>query len=254
MIPYFHLPIFHLGPLTIHTWGFIVSIGFLVALYIAYRRARRVGLDGNAILDLTFWIIVGAFVGARLFHVFLYDWAYYSVHLSEILRIDQGGLSSFGGFIGSAITFLVYGKIRGLNLWRYADVLMFCWPLGHGIGRIGCFLVHMHPGRLSTVPWAVQYPSGARLDMGLIESVVLLVYWIVMVLATRGKQRFDGWYVMAGILFYGMIRFVFDFFRATDITMSDIRYFGLTPAQYGSIALVVGGIYLLLRSQKARQE
>jgi len=254
MISYFDISTFHFGPLAIHTWGFFVSIGFVAALWVAYCRARRVALDGNAILDLGFWILICAFLGARLFHVFFYEWNYYRVHLVEIIRIDQGGLSSFGGFIGATVGFLVYGKLRlhnapqppltlrGGGVLRYADVLMFAWPLGHAIGRVGCFLTHMHPGRLSNSVWAVQYPGGARLDMGLIESAVLFTYWVIIFFATRKRRMFDGFYLVSGMIFYGAARFILDFFRASDLPMADTRYAGLTPAQYGSIVLIAMGI------------
>ncbi|MDO8505014.1 MAG: prolipoprotein diacylglyceryl transferase [bacterium] len=252
MIPYFDISIFKLGPLTIHIWGVFVSIGVAVALLVAWYRAKKIGLDSNRVLDIAFWILIAAFLGARLFHVFFYEWHYYSMHLWEIFRIDQGGLSSFGGFIGAATGFLIYGTWRRIELLNYADVLMFVWPLGHGIGRIGCFLTHMHPGRLSNVLWAVQYPQGARLDMGIIESAILLSYWIILYLFTRGRQMFAGFYVISGMLFYGIMRFTLDFFRATDLSMSDTRYFGLTPAQYGSVALIIGGIAFWQRFRKRK--
>ena len=125
-------------------------------------------------------------------------WGYYETHLAEIIRIDKGGLSSFGGFIGAAAAFLWYMRRYNFDTWRYADVLMYAWPFGHGIGRIGCFLVHMHPGRLSGAPWAVAYPGGSRLDMGLIESAMLLSYGMIMVLIGRRPRR-DGTFLISGI-------------------------------------------------------
>lgn len=249
MIPYWYFPHITIGPLTINIWGFVVSLGFAAAILAAYRRARRLGLDGNKLLDLGFWVIIASIAGARLGHVFFYEWGYFSAHLREIIRIDQGGLSSFGGFIGAAIAFALFTRRHHLDRFRYADVLMFVWPLGHGIGRIGCFFTHMHPGRLSSALWAVQYPGGARLDMGLIESAALFSYWVILaiVMKKRRASLSDGWYVAAGMVFYGALRFVLDFFRAVDIAMADARYFGLTPAQYGSMALIVAGIYLYFR-------
>lgn len=249
MIPYFEISTFNLGRLTIHTWGFLVSIGFAVGMWAAYRRAKRVGLHGDVILDLAFWILFASVIGARFFHVFFYEWGYYQTHLPEIIRIDQGGLSSFGGFIGAAIAFALVAKRRHLNVWRYADCLMFAWPLGHSIGRLGCFLTHMHPGRLSNLPFAVAYPDGARLDMGLIESVLLLSYWVIMLFVAR-RPRFDGFYLISGMLFYGFMRFGLDFLRASDLPVSDARYFGLTPAQYGSAVLVILSICIFWRIKK----
>ena len=250
MIPYFDFSTFHLGPLTIHTWGFVVSIGIAVAIFVAYKRGQSLALmtklsfNYHAILDLAFWIIVFAFLGARLFHVAFYEGAYYSQHLREIIRIDQGGLSSFGGFIGAAVAFFWYTRRHKMKSWQYADVLMFAWPLGQGIGRLGCFLTHMHPGRLTDAWFAVQYPGGARLDMGLIESSVLLLYGFIVILFWSRHKLADGFYLISGMIFYGVARFVLDFFRAVDLPMSDTRYLGLTPAQYGSILLLASGIFL----------
>ena len=261
MLPYWHLLHFSIGPLTINTWGFVVSLGFAAAIWMAFRRARHLGLDGNKILDLAFWIMVASIAGARLFHVFFYEWGYYVQHLHEIVRIDQGGLSSFGGFIGATLVFIIFTRRHKLSVWKYADILMFAWPLGHGIGRLGCFLTHMHPGRLSNMPWAVQYPGGARLDMGIIEAIILLIYWFILLMISRrklpspglrppspsGRGEGEGQYLVSGMIFYGAARFFLDFFRAADIAAADARYLGLTPAQYGSIILFAAGMYIYWR-------
>ncbi len=188
--------------------------------------------------------MVAAFIGARFSHVFLYEWPYYREHLGEIIRIDQGGLSSFGGFFGAAVATILLARIRRLNFLKYADVLLYAFPLGWGIGRFGCFLTHMHPGQLSSAWFAVQYPGGARLDMGIIESFAAFAIFVVFFLLAR-RRRPDGFFVAVFVTIYGLLRFGFDFFRSADLPISDTRYFGLTPAQYGSVALVALGFYLL---------
>lgn len=140
-----------------------------------------------------------------------------------------------------------------VTLLKYADAMMFAWPLGMGIARIGCFLTRLHPGRLSSLPFAVAYPGGARLDMGLIESALLLGYWIVMVALSRGREHFAGFFLIVGMTYYGVMRFILDFFRANDIPMADVRYLGLTPAQYGSIVLVVFGMYLFYMVNRGQE-
>lgn len=245
MIPYFYYPTIQFGPLTLHTWGMVVAIGALAALWVAYKKAERDGLNPHVLYDLTFWILVLAFLGARLSYVFFYNWGSFSGNLISIVKIWEGGLSSFGGFVGATAAFVWYSRKHGLDMWRYADILMFAWPLGHGIARIGCFINHLHIGKLSSLPIAVAFPDGARLDMGLIESVVLLCYWSILWIMKRGKKHVAGFYLVTGMLFYGITRFVLDFFRATDISMPDARYLGLTPAQYGSAILVFLGFLIM---------
>lgn len=115
MIPSWYSPTFQIGPLTLHTWGAVVAIGIVVAVWVAQWRAKRTGLDPKKIIDLAFWVIVAAFLGARIFHVFFYAWPYYQSHPAEIIRIDRGGLSSFGGFIGAVLAFLVFSKYAILD-------------------------------------------------------------------------------------------------------------------------------------------
>ena len=229
----------------LHTWGIFVAIGIFAALWVARTKAKRDGLNPCIIDELTVWVLVAAFIGARLSYVFFYNWQYFSDNLIAILKIWEGGLSSFGGFAGAAVAFVWYCRKHTLNMRRYADVFMFAWPLGHGIARIGCFINHMHIGKLSSLPLAVAFPDGARLDLGLIESIVLLSYWIILWIITRGRKRITGFYLITSMIFYGVARFLLDFLRATDISMSDARYLGLTPAQYGSAVLVLLGLFFI---------
>ena len=245
MIPYFYYPTITLGPFTLYVWGLFVAIGIITAASLALRQEKRNGLDPNIIVGWCLWIVLGAFVGARLFHVFFYNWPYYQTHLVDALKIWEGGLSSFGGFTGAIIVSLIYFRNKKIRLLAYADAIMYGFPLGWGIGRIGCFITHLHIGRLSNLPFAVAFPGGARLDMGLIEAAIMLTYGLIRLSRERKQKRPAGFYLAHTMIFYGVMRFILDFGRATDITMPDARYFGLTPAQYGSIALVFGGIYLV---------
>ncbi|HBO99881.1 MAG: Prolipoprotein diacylglyceryl transferase [Parcubacteria group bacterium GW2011_GWC2_45_7] len=250
MIPYFYVSTFHLGPLALQTWGLVVSIGAAVGIFFAHKRAKRFGLDPNPILDWSFWALISAFVGARFFHVFFYDWSYYGSNPSDIIKFWQGGMSSFGGFSGALIASFIYGwtlirkkQVSWEKILRYADIIMYWFPLGWGIGRIGCFLTHMHPGRLSSLPIAVAYPGGSRLDMGLTESFFALLIFGLFVILSRRKY-WHGFYLVMFLIIYGAGRFMLDFNRATDLVMSDARYLGLTPAQIGSLTFVIGGLYL----------
>ena len=115
---------------------------------------------------------------------------------------------------------------------------------GWGIARLGCFVVHDHPGVLTHSPLAVAFPAGARYDLGLFDAALLFALTaIVWVLDRRGalKGRLIG--VLA--LGYGTGRFFEDFLRASDLPYHDARYLGLTPAQYICFALVAFGIYRL---------
>lgn len=243
MIPYFKLDILTLGPLHIYVWGLMVALGIAAALLVSTGLANHKGLSSTILLDWAAWSIAAAFIGARLGHVFLYDWQNFSAHPFDILKIWQGGLSSFGGFIGAAIASIIYARVKKINFWAYANTIMYGFPLGIGIGRLGCFFNHLHIGKLSNLPWAVAFPGGSRLDMGLIESVFGFILFATYFILERRKPQLNS-YLPLTMIIYGATRFLLDFGRAIDISGADARYFGLTPAQFGSILLVIGGIII----------
>lgn len=255
MVPYFYYSTINLGFLEINTWGLFAALGFGLAIYIAWRHARCRGQNPNLILDLSFWLIIASVIGARLAHVFFYDWGFYRANPTEIWKIWHGGLSSFGGFAGAAIVGLIYLWKKRLDLFGYSDTFIFALPAGLVCGRVGCFLIHDHPGTLTNFILGVKYPGGARHDLGLYLGVFDIILFAVFyaVEKTPFRKLFfktqppKGFYVAAFALVYGIARFFLDFLRAYDLPGSDARYGGLTPAQYGSIILFGFGLFLIFR-------
>jgi phosphatidylglycerol:prolipoprotein diacylglycerol transferase len=244
MIPYFQLTSIPFGPITIQVWGLLVSLGIIAAVLLMSRLTKRQGLNKNLILDLAIWAIVGGFVGARLFHIFFYYPAFYLQYPSEIIKVWHGGLSSLGGFVGAALAVFIFARRRKFTLEKllpYVDIASVSLWLGWGIGRIGCFLIHDHPGTLSHFVLAVQYPGGARHDLGLYDSLVSFVLFIIFFLLFKRFTKMRAGLVTAySWMSYAIVRFLLDFLRASDLTGSDVRYLHLTPAQWGMVGLVAG--------------
>ena len=240
MIPYFQFTIIHFGFITIQVWGLMVALGILAATSVAAWKAKKDGLDPNYVWDLAFWVVLSAFIGARLFEVF-YQPAMYFANPIALLQFWNGGFSEMGGFIGAVIALVVYLRMHQLDLKRYADVVAFGLPLGFAIGRIGCFLIHDHPGTLTHFILGVKYPDGIRHDHGLYLSIEgFLIFFFFLYLSKRGVKT--GTYVYAFLIIHGCVRFFLDFFRIIDV-----RYFFLTPAQYVSIGMVGVGVWLWKR-------
>jgi phosphatidylglycerol:prolipoprotein diacylglycerol transferase len=118
------------------------------------------------------------------------------------------------------------------------------------VARIGCAVVHDHPGVRSNAWFAVAFPDGPRLDMGLIDAVLLALITVLLYALAR-KRRPDG--VLMGVLAvtYCVPRFFLDFFRARDLSFVDGRILGLTPAQWITPVLVAAGVYLLVSARRA---
>jgi len=239
MIPYIYLSQFNLGPIVINVWGVMVALGFLAAILVSYYRAKKLGLNQDVMLGMALWIIIGSMIVGRLFHVFLYEPTYYFAHLNEVFHVWQGGMSIFGGFVGSLLFGYIFLQYKNADFWRYAELVIYAMPLGLFIGRIGCFLIHDHPGTPTSFPLGIVYPNGQILhDHGLYLSISGLILFLVFLTLNRLRKPPKYFYLSLFALWYGIVRFLLDFLRYADET----RYWGLTPAQYLSIVLIFVGV------------
>ena len=254
MIPYFEWKTISIGPLTIQVWGMWVALGMLLALYIVDRRAKRLHLKSEQLLDMSLWMLISGVLFSRLFEVLFYEPTFYFSHLFEIVKIWHGGLSSFGGFFGAALAFFIFAKrkkITTVELYKIGDILSFAALYGWMVGRIGCFMIHDHLGAHSSCPLAMQTLDGPRLEMALLEILGLLPLAILLYF-NRKKERPQGWFTGVAFMYYGVVRFLLDFFRATDIVGADARYLGLTPGHYSAIVLFACGLWLYRKTKNGR--
>jgi phosphatidylglycerol---prolipoprotein diacylglyceryl transferase len=259
MIPYVEIPTYSLGPFTIRVWGVLVAMGFIIGMFIARKRVATLGLDPVVVDRISLWIIIGSLVFARLGHCFFYRPGYYLDDPLEILMVHHGGMSSFGGFLGAVIGGVGFMLKEKISFWSHADPLIFGFAPGWAIGRIGCFLIHDHPGNLTDFFLAVDYPAyvyppgGPRHNLGLYDSILCWIITIVF-LVLRKKELPKGTYLAIFLFMYGSLRFLQDFLRATDLASSDARYLGLTPGHYGSLVLLACGAYVLVHVLKHKND
>ena len=245
MIPFFQFTAIDFGPVAIQVWGLCVSAGIAAAIAVSYFLCKKYFLSGEILLDMSIWALVGAFVMARVFHIVFYDPAYFMTQPDEIIKIWHGGASSLGGFAGAGMAVWLFAKKRKFTyaeLLPYFDMAAIGLWLGWGIGRIGCFLIHDHPGTLTSFLLGVQFPGGARFDLGLMESLVGFTLFIICILTFKKIIKIR-WGLMAGFsgAAYAFIRFWLDFLRIPEeIVGGDARYLHLTPAQWGMLAFLCG--------------
>ncbi|HET9554176.1 MAG TPA: prolipoprotein diacylglyceryl transferase family protein, partial [Anaeromyxobacteraceae bacterium] len=158
------LPLLHLGPVALRPTGLFTAAGLLLGLAVARRAARRDGLEPAPLARLAAIALAGGLVGAHLVHLL----AYHPEELADpwvLLRLGDG-LSSMGGLAGGVAAALFLFRGRRPGLLAYGDALALGLAPGWAVGRVGCALVHDHPGRLTTSPLAVAFPDGLRHDLG----------------------------------------------------------------------------------------
>jgi phosphatidylglycerol:prolipoprotein diacylglycerol transferase len=242
MIPWFNINFPSIGPLTVHAFGILVATGILVGSRLTRSRGRELGLQDEMIASMITSVLICGFLFAHVFDVFAYQTAGDHPTLWQIIN-PFGGFSSFGGFIGALGGLFYWTRKHRQPVMPYADALAYGLATGWMFGRLGCFTAHDHPGLQTDFFLAVQYPGGARHDLGLYEALWALAVTAIFQLLAR-KRRPLGLYVALLSLLYGPVRFALDFLRASDVAGADPRYLGLTPAQYGSVAVFAAGILL----------
>jgi phosphatidylglycerol:prolipoprotein diacylglycerol transferase len=247
VIPHIEQPTLHVGPITIHAFGVLVAIAMIVGLRFVRRRAAADGLDPMIADRLVTWVLVGGFIGAHLVDRFVYYWNDTLADPMSILRFWEG-LSSFGGFIGAIVGAVVFfGRNAQLPRWRYLDCIAYGFPFGWIFGRLGCTLAFDHPGSQTTFFLGEVYTDGlVRHNLGFYEALYTVLIAAFFFRLGRAGRRPPGYFVAMLAIVYAPVRFLFDFLRKNDI-----RYGGLTPGQWGALALIVVGV-LLLRSARKR--
>jgi phosphatidylglycerol---prolipoprotein diacylglyceryl transferase len=255
VLPYVELPT--LGPIT--SFGVLVMIGMYLGVRVGSRHAERLGLDPERVRRIATFCGVGTLLGAHYVDLFFYQpgwasrpdavWAFFN---------PFAGISSFGGLLGGTLGFLVaVRKQRGRRL-RYADAAALGAIVFLTFGRAGCASVHDHVGVASELAIAVDFPAGnpagvvgPHHDLGLYEFALLFVIILPLSAYVLRRPRPSGWFVGFLAVTYAMPRFWLDMLRRESV---DPRYWGLTPAQWGCLAMFAVGLALLMRARRETPE
>jgi phosphatidylglycerol---prolipoprotein diacylglyceryl transferase len=213
-----HPILFSIGPFTLKTYGLLVAIAFAVSVYLAWKQARREGVDSDTFLDMTVWIVLGGILGARLLYV-LVSWHEFSDAPLDIFKIWQGGLVFYGGLIMAILAVILYCRKKKLSVWHLLDICAPYAALGHAIGRLGCFMNGCCYGS-EHATWGVVFPSLgdniAHLPTQLIESGANIVLFLGLIVF-RSQRRFTGQLVWLYVLGYATLRFGLEFLRGDEI-------------------------------------
>jgi phosphatidylglycerol:prolipoprotein diacylglycerol transferase len=249
-----HPILFDLGKFHLYTYGLFIALGFITAIFVSQKLAARSGIKEQVISDIFFIILVSALVGARALYVMI-SFDAYKNNLLDILKIWNGGLVFFGGFISAVICTAVYLHYKKLNIWKTADVIAPGVALGHSIGRFGCFFAGCCYGQSCDLPFAVTFTnpdSLAPLNVPLHPTQIYmvlsnLILFFILMLVFR-KKRFNGMVFLTYIMLYSFFRFIIEFFRG------DFRghfYFDFISLSQG-IGLLVSVAALVLLIKLAR--
>lgn len=249
-----------LGPITIHTYGFLIAIGFLVAVNVIKRLASLHRLDQNTILDITFWALFIGFVGARTLFV-ITRFSYFMANPAEIIQVWNGGLVFYGGPI-FAVPYVLYAvRKKQLPLWKVVDSLTPGLVVNHAFGRLGCLAAGCCYGKPTGTSFGVKLQSelvdaelrGVSLHpTQLYESAALFALFFALYRLNKTKV-FDGQVFLTYFIVYPIIRSIVEVFRG-DLIRGFVIDGVLSTSQFISILVFAAASIVLIMRLKSINE
>ena len=248
--------LFEFGAFQLRSYGVIVALSFIIALWMSTREAERKGLDPKWVQDFAVYGLLGGIVGARLYFVLFSAPDYFLEHPWEILAVWSGGIGVIGSLIGGFIVAVWFCRRRKISLLRFGDTLAPGIAFGQTLGQFACLLNGDSYGRPTDLPWAITYTdprSLAPLNIPLhpIEVYEMAAYLLVFILVWRARKYYptDGFAFFTYLAGYGIARFVVDFFRGDPAMFA----WGIQAAQlFGAVMVLLGLLGFLLRKRELR--
>jgi len=243
--------LFKLGPITIYTYGVFVFLGVIASYLVCKKQADKEGISKKIFSHIFFWALVWGFLGARVVYI-LVEWKWFIGNPLSII-LSRSGFVFYGGIVSGILTLLILAKKHKLNLLRVADIAALSIPLGHALGRIGCFCYGCCYGRPTHSNWGILFPSESPAGLSgtkviptqLISALFLfLIFFLLLIL--KKYKRFDGQILLSYGICYGIFRFIIEFYRGDPRG----EIFSLSTSQFAALGVIIISIFFFLRWRK----
>lgn len=248
---------FSLGPVVIHYYGITMALAVLAGWWLANYRAGVFGLSSEYLDKLFVRLVIGGFVGARVYHVFS-SWAYYLQYPLEIVQVWHGGLSIFGALGGAFVVLFIYQRLHSLKVsfLQLLDLLALPVLLGQIIGRFGNLFNYEALGGPTNLPWGLFVPASFRPEsfkdfaffhpFPVYEQVLNLVCLLVLLRFEKRFKLAPGAVFFGYLFLYGGVRFSLEWLRTDSVLL-----WGQVPVNAVTSLLMCGiGFAWLIFHQK----
>ncbi len=242
------------GPFSLHTYGFFMALGYVVALFWTTYEIKKANLPHEIIPDVGISIILAAVVGARLLYVLL-KLPYFLNNPLEIFMLWNGGMVFSGGLALGFAVGLWEAKRRQQPFLRWLDCVAPAIALGQALGRLGCFAAGCCYGCATNVPWGVTFsdkaclaPLGVSLHPTQIYHFASGIATFAILILLRSRLPRDGQRTGLYLVLFALFRIIIEFYRA------DFRgVLGpLSITQVTTVAFGLLGLWLLFFNKQRR--
>lgn len=248
--------LFDLGFVKIYWYSVMILLGVLTGYFVAMNEAKKFGINKDFMFNLFFFLIIFAIVGARAYYV-IFNWSYYSSHLTDVFKIWEGGLAIHGGIFLGLLWTIFYTKRYKVPTFRVLDIIVVGLIIGQTIGRWGNFFNGEAHGPATTLSnlQSLFIPefiiNGMKIGgvyyhpTFLYESLWCLIGFVLILIIRRLRYIKVGQVTSFYLVWYGIGRFIIESMR-TDSLM----FFGFKQAQIVSILMILVGIIIFVVKNK----
>lgn len=224
------IDLFSIGRFTVHGYGLMIGLGFLVAVFAGSYLAKRRGLSDGDFVNIAMLVLVIGFMGGKLLHIIVEFRAFLDDPLSVL---GSEGFAVYGGIITGIATIYVYCRVKKLEFLKYIDLFATAVPVNQALGRIGCLLAGCCYGRETTSSFSLVFPEGccAPANVRLLPTqpvmaagnfvIFLIIFTYYIRTCPKGagedgacaKSYIPGIPTALYLILYSAGRFVIEFFR-----------------------------------------
>lgn len=249
----------------IRWYSLMFLIGFLGGYKIIEKIFKHEGAPESWLGSLLIYVMFGTIIGARLGHVFFYEWEQYSQNPIDIFKVWEGGLASHGGTIGVALAVFLFSKFKAHRsvIWTL-DRLAVAVAMVAGLIRLGNLFNHEIYGHATDMPWAFRFidnvhawQAGAQpiftapshptqlyeaLCYFALFGLLMWMYW------KKNSQERPG--LLLGIFFVWVFgsRFIIEFVKNNQVAFEETMT--LNMGQWLSVPFILIGIVLIIYAMK----
>lgn len=254
-----------LGLIHIYWYGFFIVLGILAAIILTVKLAGYYKISKDEILDLSFWLVIGGIIGARIFHL-LIEWRYYLENPLDIFKVWQGGLAIHGAIIAGLIIVYLYSKKKKLNAWLIVSLIVPGLALAQAIGRWGNYFNQELFGKPTDLAWGIpisiinrpfQYiaknyfhPTFIYESLGSLLIFLILLAGHIMIIKKKRQKGLNYKLLTAGyLILYSILRFLTEFIRIDQA----YEFAGLRHAQITSLLIILASAGFIVWSKTAEK-
>ena len=258
------IDLFSIGRFTVHGYGLMIGLGFLVAVFTGSYLAKRRGLSDGDFVNMAMLVLIIGFLGGKILHIIVEFRAFLTDPLSVI---GSEGFAVYGGIITGIATIFVYCRIKKLEFLKYIDLFAVVVPVNQSLGRIGCLLAGCCYGRETTSSFALVFPENccAPPNVPLIPTQPimaagnLIIFILLMILYLKScpgvskeepeakrMSYIPGVITSLYLMLYSVGRFIIEFYR--DDPRGSVG--PLSTSQFIAIFIFAAGLALLIFLRK----